>query len=289
MNWDDVRLFLALHRAPTLKAAGTALGIDTSTVSRRLASLEAALGAVLFDRGREGVKPTAAADELLPTAEEIEGAFVRFAGTAQGFDRVGTGVVRVACPPDVAEVFVVPLLPELRRLHPGIRLDVAPAEGVVDLTRRDADLALRTVRPKSGDLVVTRIATARWVLAAARREGRARPLRSWDAIDWIGWGERRASLPAARWLAQHAPGVEPVVRTDSLSLMLALVRSGIGAALVPRPTLAHFGLREVALDRRLAAAAAAWPTDELHLVAHRALVRVPRVRAVWDLFVRSAR
>jgi DNA-binding transcriptional LysR family regulator len=288
LAWDDVRLFLALHRSRTVGAAGRVLGVDGSTVSRRLTALEAALGATLFERGRDGVRATAAADELLPAAEEIEGAFVRFAGTAAGFDRVGTGIVRIACPPDVAEVFVVPLLRELRRRHPGVRLDIDPGEALADLTRRDADLALRTVRPTSGELVVTRIATARWVLAEPARRARAKPLRDWGAIDWIGWGERRAGMPAARWLTTHAPAVEPVVRTDSLSLQLALVRSGIGAALFPEPSLVHYGLRAVALAPRLQEAARAWPRDELYLVAPRALARVPRVRAVWDLLV-SAR
>ncbi len=171
-SWDDVRLLLTLTRARTVGEAATALAVDASTVSRKLAAMEKALGVSLFDRGRSGLTPTEAAEELVPVAEEIEAAIVRFGGAAEGLDRVATGVVRLACPPDVAEVFVVPILPALRARHPGLRLEIAPSEGLVDLSRREADLALRTVRPERGELVVTRLAMARWVLVASPKLAR---------------------------------------------------------------------------------------------------------------------
>ncbi len=285
-SWDDVRLLLTLTRARTVGEAATALAVDASTVSRKLAAMEKALGVSLFDRGRSGLTPTEAAEELVPVAEEIEAAIVRFGGAAEGLDRVATGVVRLACPPDVAEVFVVPILPALRARHPGLRLEIAPSEGLVDLSRREADLALRTVRPERGELVVTRLAMARWVLVASPKLARTLgALRTWNDAPWIGWGERMRGAPPSRWLASHAPEVDPVVRTDSLSLQLALLRSGIGVALAPEPSVQHFGLVPVGLHKTLRARAESWPTDELHLVTHRALANVPRVRAVWDALV----
>ncbi|HJL50401.1 MAG TPA: LysR family transcriptional regulator, partial [Polyangiaceae bacterium LLY-WYZ-15_(1-7)] len=113
LQWDDVRLFLALCRSRTLGEAAQALGVDGSTVSRRLAALEESLGASLFDRGRSGVAATAAADALLPVAEEIEHGMARFAGAAEALERDVSGLVRVACPPDAAEVLIAPALPAL--------------------------------------------------------------------------------------------------------------------------------------------------------------------------------
>src|SRR5215813_2726871 len=167
MQWDDVRLFLALHRARTVGAAARALGVDPSTVSRRLGALEETLAATLFDRGREGIAPTEAAERLLPVAEEIEAAMTRFTTAAEGLEREVSGRVRITCPPDVAEVVLVPLLPGLLARHPSLSVDLEPGEATLDLTRREADLALRTVRPLRGDLVVRRLRDVVWVVAAA--------------------------------------------------------------------------------------------------------------------------
>ena len=284
--WDDVRLFLALCRARTVGGAAEALGVDASTVSRRLAALEEALSATLFDRGREGITPTEAAERLMPVAEEIEGAISRFATEAEGLERSISGLVRIACPPDVAEVMIVSVVLELRERHPAVHIEILPGEAVLDLTRREADVAIRTVRPVRGDLVVTRLGSVRWVLVAAPELARGLgALRSWDDAPWVSFGERLSSAAPARWLATHARGVEPVVRSDSLALQIALARRGVGVALIPEPGVEHYGLVRVKTSARLQEAVEAWPSDEVFLVTHRALRQVPRVRVVWDLLV----
>lgn len=284
--WDDVRLFLALCRQPTLAAAAQQLRVDASTVSRRLAALEESLAASLFDRGRDGIAPTEAAEALLPIAEEIEQSMARFSNVADGLERDAAGTVRVTCPPDVAEVVLVPLLGELLQRYPRLRVTLDPAEALRDLTRREADLALRVVRPASGDLVMTRLTSARWLLAGApelaRRIG---TLRDFSQVPWIACGERLAAVPAARWLEQHVKHADPILRSDSLSVQLAAVKSGVGVALVPEPSAVHYGLVPIKLAAALRDAADAWPRDELYLVTHRALQNVPRVRVVWDLLL----
>ena len=285
MQWDDVRLFLTLCRARTVGAAGKMLGVDASTVSRRLAALEETLGTTLFDRGRDGIAPAEAAEELLPVAEEIEAAMTRFTTAVEGLEREVSGRLRITCPADVAEVVVVPLLSELLRRHPGLSVDLEPGETTLDLTRREADLALRTVRPVRGDLVVTRLLDVQWVVTAGQALSRdVGTLRSWTEAAWIGWGERLASIGPARWLAKHVPG-EPALRSDSLRVQVAAVQAGVGIALVPQPSLAHYGLVPVKLGPGLRTAAAELPVDDLYLVTHRALRDVPRVRVVWDLLV----
>jgi DNA-binding transcriptional LysR family regulator len=283
LQWDDVRLFLALCRADTLGAAAKALQLDASTVSRRLVALEEALGATLFDRGRDGVALTKAAEDLMPVAEEIEDGFGRFAHAVGGLEREVAGVVRLACPPDLAEVVLAPLVPKLLAKHPRLRIVIDPGEGIVDLSRREADLALRTVRPQRGDLIVTRVLSASWVLAGAPTlTKKIATLRAWVDAPWVGWGERLAHVPAARWLAENVKGHEPRVRSDSLVVQLALLRAGAGVALVPEPSLAHYGLSPIKVAAALKAEAASWPVDELYLVTHRALREVPRVRVVWE-------
>ena len=285
LHWDDVKLFLALCRARTLGEAARELGVDQSTVSRRLTALEQAVSASLFERGRGGVVATEAAEGLLPVAEEIEHAMARFAGAAESLEREVVGLVRVACPPDAAEALVAPHLPALLARHPGLRLDLQPGEGVVDLARRVADIGLRTVRPEVGDLLVRTLAPVDWLLAGtpqlAQRLG---VLRRWDEVPWVTFGDRFAHVPAATWVREHAQA-EAVVRSDSLRLQIAVVCQGLGAALIPARSVAHYGLVPLKISARLRRSMAPWPRDELFLATHRALRKVPRVSAVWDFLI----
>jgi DNA-binding transcriptional LysR family regulator len=288
LNWDDVRLFLALCRARTVGEAARRLAVDASTVSRRLVGLEETLAARLFDRGRSGLAATEAVRELMPIAEQIEASVARFAGAAEEFEREVAGTVRISCPPDAAEVVLAPHLRELLRLHPALKIDLEAGEGVVDLIRREADLALRTARPKRGDLVVTRLFVVRWVLAAALPVAQELgPLRAWADAPWIGPAEGLVATAPARWQAKHVPVDAAAIRADSFRTQISLVAAGAGVALIPERSLAHYGLAPVKLARKLRADAQSWPVDELYLVAHRGLRNVPRVRVVWEFLLES--
>lgn len=285
LDWDDVRLFLALCRARTVGGAATALGVDASTVSRRLVTLEEVLATTLFDRGRDGIAPTEAAEELRPVAEQIEDAMARFTTAAENLEREVAGLVRITCPPDLAETVIAPLLPDLLQRHPALRVDIGGSEALLDLSRREADVALRTVRPERGDLIVTKLRTVEWSLVGAPAYVRALgTLRAWSDARWIGWGERLAHIAPARWLAKHVKA-DPVLRSDSLRMQVALAATGAGVALVPEPSVEAYGLAPVKIAAPLRAAAADWPADDLYLVTHRAMREVPRVRVIWELLL----
>ena len=205
--------------------------------------MEQALSATLFDRGRDGIAPTKAAEDLLPVAEEMEEVMTRFSGAADNLERGVSGLVRMTCPPDVADVVVAPLLRELLARHPALRVDLDAGEATLDLTRREADLALRTVRPIRGDLVMTRLMTVRWVLVAEPKLAKdLGTLRAWTDAPWVGWGERLSSIKPARWLATHVRTADPLVRSDSLIVQLAAVAAGLGVALAPEGSVKHYGL-----------------------------------------------
>ena len=130
---------------------------------------------------------------------------------------------------------------------------------------------------------MTRLTSARCTVAATPELAASLgDLLAWTDAPWIGWGERYAGVPAARWLAQHGGGVEPVLLSDRLTTQIAAVRAGLGVALVPSPSLAYYGLVPVAFAEPLREAAGASPVDDLFLVSHSALRDVPRVRVVWD-------
>ncbi|WP_438030061.1 LysR family transcriptional regulator [Sorangium sp. So ce233] len=289
-RWDDVRLFLAVHRHGSLGQAGARLGLDASTVSRRLTALEASLGARLFDRTREGLVPTRIAELVLPAAEAMEAAHRRLARDATGAESDAEGVVRVSAAPGFADVFVAPALVRLRARHPRIRIELDASVRVLDLTRHEADLALRSVRPEGADLVVTKLTSARWVAAASRELVKdAGRVASWDALPWIAWDRDLGSFPAARWLARHAPGADIALRTSFFLSQLTAAETGLGAVLVPEPYMQVRGLAPLRYAAALEASAADWPTDDLWLVGHRALRDVPRVAAVWSFLIEELR
>ncbi|MCA9547011.1 MAG: LysR family transcriptional regulator, partial [Myxococcales bacterium] len=161
--------------------------------------------------------------------------------------------------------------------HPAVVLDVITDETVLDLTRQEADLALRFVRPMQGDLVSTRAALLRYGVFASPEYLAGRGATPGFAdLEWIGLNDRFAHLPEAQWLARHAP--PPVLRTNSFTLQFRAAEAGLGAVLTPAPAGELSGtlvpLHHLAIE--LPEPAPIW------LVTHRVLRDVPRVAAVWD-------
>ena len=290
MRWDDVRLFLALHRERNLSAAGARVGLDASTLSRRLGAIEEALAARLFDRTRDGLVATAAADLLLPAAEEMEAAHARFARDASRFEREAEGVVRVSVPPGVADAFIGPGLARLHAKHPRIRIELDASVRLLDLTRREADVAIRTIRPQSGELVILKLGASVWTpMTASAKAKRRAPVADWNDVDWIAWGEDLAAIPPARWLAKHAPRTEPVLRTSHMAAQVAAVEAGLGVALLPLAYARVSAVAPLGHATSLDASVKELPLNETWLVGHRALRGVPRVAAVWDFLVEEFR
>jgi len=285
LDWEQVRLFLAVARERSLAGASARLAVDVSTVSRRLDRLEAELGAPLFDRTREGTTPTALAEQLLPHAEEMELAAIRFASAGAAIETEVEGTVRLTVPPGIADNFIAPALVRLHDRHPRLVVELDASVGYADLTRREADLALRSSRPSSGELVALKLLTVRAApltsATYARRLGRLKRL---EDARWIVWDRDLAHLPDAAWLRKHGPGIVPVFRTSHFGSQLAAARAGLGVVMAAQP-FARDGLVEIDHARSLDAAWAELPSGAMWLVGHRALRQVPRVAAVWSFLV----
>jgi DNA-binding transcriptional LysR family regulator len=289
LRWDDFQVVLALGRAGSLVGAAERLAVNTSTVGRRLDALEAALGVHLFDRSPTGLRPTELAEALFPVAETIERSVADALRLLEERETEPEGTVRITAPPGLANWFIAPALIRLRELHPKLAIELDASIGYADLTRREADLALRSARPRSGDLLAVRLAEAQSVIVAAPalidRIGRMDRI---DAIDWITWGPDLAGFPDARWITANVDATRVVLRTSSMDAQIQAARAGLGAILVPRPFIDWIDLAEVPLSRNLAKRLPATPSGALWLVGHQALRDVPRVRAVWDFIVREA-
>jgi DNA-binding transcriptional LysR family regulator len=286
-DWEQVRLFLAVVREGSLAGAAARMGLDVSTVSRRLDRLEERVGAPLFDRTREGTAPSAVAEQLVVHAEEMERSATRFAAAGASVETQVEGTVRLTVLPGIADLFIAPRLEELRARHPRLVVELDASVSYADLTRREADLAVRSTRPTSGELVSVRLITARALPLAspayAREVGRLKRL---EDARWIAWGHDLAHLPDAMWLKAHGPAVSPAFRTSHLASQLAAAKAGLGIVLASAP-FKTLGLVEVEHARALDAAWAALPVGTLWLVGHRALRNVPRVAAVWSFILES--
>jgi len=158
-DWRDLRFFLELARTGTLAAAGRKLGVDNTTVGRRLSALERDLGSKLFSRTPDGLVLTAAGEAIRTAGEEMEQAVLRGEQRVLGSDRKLSGLVRVATTEMLGELAVLPALRSVHERHPQIRVEVLTGAGRLDIARREADVALRYGRPESGELVARRAGT----------------------------------------------------------------------------------------------------------------------------------
>ena len=289
-QWADVGVFLAAHRSRTLAAAAVRLGLDTSTVSRRLTVFESSLGLRLFERGRDGLQPTAAAERVLAAAEAIEAAHARLTRDASDIEATAQGTVRLSAAPGIAEAIIAPALATLRRRHPKICIELDTSTRALNLGRYEADLAVRSVNPVGADLLVTKLQTVSWVVAASKPLAKKLgALTSWSPAPWVTWDREFERLPPAQWLVRHVPDADVALRTGHFLAQLRAAEQGLGLVLIPRPYLPSFELVEVQLSKRLRPAAELLPRDSLWLVGHRALRDVPRVAAVWSFLIELLR
>ncbi len=216
----------------------------------------------------------------------MEAAHGRFARDASGLEREAEGVVRLSVIPGVADAFLGPALARLRAKHPRIRIELDASVRQLDLTRREADLAIRMIRPQSGELVMLKLGASPWTPMFGRALATERaPVKRWEDVAWIAWGEDLAAIPPALWLSKHVPSADLVLRTSHIAAQVAAVEAGLGAALLPSSYLRVSAIASLPFAKSLRASAGELPLNETWIVGHRALRGVPRVAAVWDFLV----
>ncbi|WP_129579742.1 MULTISPECIES: LysR family transcriptional regulator [Sorangium] len=286
VDWADLRLFLEVARAGSFSAAARKLGIEQSTVSRRMASFERTLRVAVFDRLPGGSMLTPLGEQLRRHVESMEAGADQLVREANGHEREVEGLVRLALTESIAVHGVIPrVLPVLAERHPRVSLHLLTSYEAADLGHREAEIAVRFFRPRSGDLVAARIVTLPTVPVAHRKHSK----KSRDELDWIGVDLGRVPTVEEDYQKRHVRKAPRLV-VSSYIAQLEAVRAGLGAAVLPRSVLdLDDGLVE--LDLGLPAG----PVLELWLVTPRSLRHVPRIAAVWDAleeqlqFLNSAR
>jgi DNA-binding transcriptional LysR family regulator len=286
MNWDDFRYFLAVAAEGSLSAAARVLRVNAATVSRHVDALEERLAVRLFDRRQDGYTVTPAGEKLLERARTIESEIFALSRAFDAEDRGLTGTVSVTATESLTVPFLIPNLPHLRDRYPGIRVQLVSDYRLLNLSRREADVAIRLARPQQGDLVVRKIGSMGFGLYASHDyiEAHGEPatvaeLKEHAVIDWLdGYPE---SAPVV-WLREVMEGRAPAFATNPASGRLAAAKAGMGIALVPSMVSEGSGLVRVLSHVEI-------PCVDLWLLVHRDLARIARVRAVLDFIHDRAR
>jgi DNA-binding transcriptional LysR family regulator len=283
-DWNDLRHFLAVARAGSTLAAAKSLGTSQSTVHRRLAELEVRIGRQLVKRHATGYRLTELGEQLLPYAERAEEAMTAFERHSRASEKGLTGTIRVTCASTVADRLAKsPLIDTFHARHPGLRVELVVTDRLVDLSKGEADIAIRSGEPLDTVLVGRKIAEIPWAVYASRsyvkRHGRAKgPEDIGRHLVVAGDGEI-ADYAAARWLRSVASQARIAARSDNWPGYVAAVKSGVGLGPLP----IHSGDRESELVRLFG------PIPGLvtyfWLLVHPDMRRTPRVRAFFDFVI----
>ena len=282
MNWDDMRIFLAIARAGSLSAAAKTLRVTQPTVGRRLKALEERLGVRLFERLPDGLVPSAAGVELQPLAEAMEATALAVELRRPALAESAKGTVRISVWESFAQL-LTGYLAALRTRLPDIEIEINVNHTYPNLSRREADLLIQECLPENPSLIVRRLGAYTFSVYGARDYVAAHPAAlgesRYHACEWVGFDEDHAYFHNQSWLLEQLDGDLPAVRVNNGIVIHHAVREGTGLGVLP----CFAGDPDGALVRLTP------PIDDLvrslHLVVHADVRRSPAVRAVIEALV----
>ncbi len=276
MDWDDLRYLLALSRFSTMGRAAKHLGVNHTTVSRRLLALQERAGVRLIEKTGRGFTLTQAGQDAVRAAETMERQTLGLERQWFGQDGRLVGKVRVTTL-DIMAQYYAPAFAEFTRLYPGIELELSQTNEPASLTRRQADVAIRMTVSPPEHLVGVRLVRFDYRLYGAtsllERWGRNRAL---DQYPWLAWDKALRARLTEAWMDEHVPGARVAARVDASLMMLDLARRGVGLTFLPIQLASAYPELEV-----LAKAPDAFRTDAW-LLTHEELRHAARVRALMD-------
>jgi DNA-binding transcriptional LysR family regulator len=269
ISWNDLRYVLAVGRTRALAPAARRLGVNETTVARRIVRLEQSLGSKLFDRIRGTMIPTHAGHIAVERAEQMEAEIDRLKGLATGADQAVAGTVRITSIPLIVNRLLMPNLEPLYAAHPHLHIEAIAEPRNISITRRDADLALRLARPdREQGILSRRIGNLTYAAyGPSKRLGCALP--------WITYATGLAALPHVAWIndaIEQEEGNGPSLTVNDSEVALHAVKAGVGKSLLPCAIA----------DREKGIARLSGPLldRELWLLVHPELRNLARIRTV---------
>ena len=281
-DWDDLRVVLAVARAGTLSAAARELGVNQSTVGRRLGAFEARLAHPVFERAEGRFTPTALGERAIAAIERMEAEAAGLEREITGADVPIEGLLRLWAPEGLAASWLPARLRGLRERHPDLHLELIADDRPAPLTAREAAIALCLGLPTQPDLFVRKLGEVAFAAFASPGYLAVHGLPAVENAgagfaghDVIGPTDDAAGRPEWAWFARLARGARPAMRVNDTASMVRAVVAGIGIACLPRFAAADTGLVAIA-------DAPGDTVRELWLAVHREVRHLPRVRAGVD-------
>ncbi|MBS0393239.1 MAG: LysR family transcriptional regulator [Proteobacteria bacterium] len=282
MEWGDLRYVVALADEGSMVAAARALGVEHTTVSRRIAALERDLGVRLFIRTPDGQCPTSSGEAAIATGRALQRSILELESAIAGTDARPSGTVRLTTSEGFVQV-VVPHLPRFYSEHAEIKIELLTGNRVFDLNRNEVDIAIRLVSTERDDLVVRHVSRIGWALYASPSYfgGKSAEVPAkWEGHRVIHFEEALRGTPGQRWLMEHAQGAIVALRGNSIPSCAAGAAAGLGIACLP----CLHGDR----DARLQRLGAPVTNGDLWLAARPDRLRIVRNRVVWDFLLELA-
>jgi DNA-binding transcriptional LysR family regulator len=276
LGWDDLRLVLAVFREGSLSGAARRLGVTHSTVFRRLGTIEQDMGVRLFERFRDGYAPTAAGEMAAASAGRLEDEVFALERKISGEDLRPSGLVRVATT-DTLSAILMRHVAAMRRLHPEIRLEIAISNAMANLTRREADIAIRPTPEPPELLVGRRLADIAHAVYGSHDYLSRQVEGDLSAHDWVGLDDALAHSVIGRWMRENIDASLIACSVDALPALRDAAEAGLGLAMLP----CYLGDRVSGL-RRATPQTPSSPRSTLWLLTHSDLRRTARVRATLD-------
>jgi DNA-binding transcriptional LysR family regulator len=233
LSWDEFRLVKSIAEARSLVGAAEILGVNHSTVFRRLAAIESAVGARLFERSRAGYEPTVAGEEMIALASTMAESVLEFERRVAGRDVKPTGELSVTTPEAIGQHFMPAIVAQFQSQNPGIVVELILSNQSLNLSRRDADIAIRLTNDPPDTLVGRRICTGRWSVYGRRDLIEGCGSEATGTVAFIGFGDNSGSGPGRRWLEANIHPSRLVAKANSAHCMLQLALEGFGATLLP--------------------------------------------------------
>ena len=235
MNWDDVRIFLAVARNGQILGAARALNLNHATVARRLTALEATIGSTLFNRRTNGTELSPNGERFLVHAERMESAMLA-ASESAGADSLIDGIVRVGAPDGFGVAFLAPRLGELTERHKGLRIELVPVPRAFSLSRREADIAVTLERPREGRLVARKLTDYRLGLYASQpyldSHGTPASLADLAGHSLVGYVEDLLYTPSLDYTAEFLKDWHSSLAVSSAMGQTEAVRAGAGIGIL---------------------------------------------------------
>jgi DNA-binding transcriptional LysR family regulator len=236
LSWDDFRYIKAIAEARSLNGAAEALNVNHSTVFRRLGQIEKLLGSQLFERGRAGYALTPSGEDMVALAARIGEDITSFERKVTGQDLRPSGELRITTNDMVLIHLLTDVLIGFRKLYPEIVIEIVVSNTLLNLTRRDADIAVRAGSKPPGTMSGRRIAKCAWAVfgAAAAHQQPFKPDSDATRFNWISFSDHMGLANVAKWLKAHAVGADRIVyKVDTMLGMAEAVGGDVGLAALP--------------------------------------------------------